>query len=115
MSEEKECRRIAVTLCRECDAMYDGLPPEFDWDDCNKPCLPCGHALHSTTFAGSHIREAFAARRMLEWLLANDQIDDVIRECVETAGGYLKNAHDLKVPERELTEDDWEEMNFSIY
>ena len=52
------------------------------------------------------------AGRMLEWLLRNDQIDNSIRECVEAAGGHLKGFYDLRVPQKDLSEKEWDGLNF---
>ncbi|HIV65781.1 MAG TPA: hypothetical protein H9991_05940 [Candidatus Mailhella excrementigallinarum] len=89
----------SLTICGECDNMYSGMPgPDH--------MLPCGHKASQTIFVASCIRDALAAQDMIDWLMDNGLLHENARELVEEAGGRLDNGLNLKVPSRNLTDDE---------
>ena len=88
-----------LTVCGECSAMYSGMPgPDH--------MLPCGHKASHTIFAASCIRDALAAQDMIDWLMDNGLLHENAKRLVEEAGGRLGDGLNLKVPDRNLTDDE---------
>lgn len=100
MSMDFKVKEIGcLTICGECGAMYSGMVgPDH--------MLPCGHKASQTIFAASCIRDALAAQDMIDWLMGNALLHENARELVEVAGGRLGDGLNLKVPDRNLTDDE---------
>ena len=89
----------SLTICGECSAMYSGIPgPDH--------MLPCGHKASQTIFVASCIRDALATQDMIDWLMDNGLLRKNAKELVEEAGGRMDNGLNLKVPSRNLTDDE---------
>lgn len=98
-----EVKEIGIlTICGECNNMYSGMPG-------GDRMLPCGHKASQTIFVASCIRDALAAQDMIDWLMDNGLLHENVKKIVEDAGGYLGNGLNLKVPSRNLADDEIEE------
>ena len=94
----------SLTICGKCNAMYSGMPgPDR--------MLPCGHRASQTIFTASCIRGAFDAQDMIDWLMDNGLLHENVKKIVEDAGGYLGNGLNLKVPSRNLADEEIEETH----
>ena len=88
-----------LTICGKCNAMYSGMPGPDNM-------LPCGHKASHTIFGASNIRAALDAQDMINWLMDNGLLHENARELAEKAGGCLLDGLNLKVPSRNLTDDE---------
>ena len=60
--------RRAFFLCKECGAMYMGMPDDALEDMDKREPFPCGHKKGIAVFDGRMILDAFESDSMLTWL-----------------------------------------------
>lgn len=104
----------SVILCADenCDCAYIWEPEEGTLPNFHNDILPCGHKLGMIYFGFSDIKKNEEAARMLDYLKENHMIKYAAFDKIRELGGKLESSGNCRVPDRDLNEDELEDMDW---
>jgi hypothetical protein len=113
-AQEQEDERFgSIPAIAFCDKCLSAFVVKRAYGLRHSEILPCGHAISSVFLGGGkYLASDMRKADLFRWLLDNGQINpQQIGRAVRKAGGeYPENNLDIHVPERNLTDDEFDEL-----